>query len=98
MGSAGGPTFVISGKGGSQDARPVGGMGAVYGPMATELGDALYLSQPVRQITQDAGGVTVRADDFRVRARRAVVAIRWRSPARSSTSRCCPSIGHSCIS
>jgi monoamine oxidase len=75
MASAGGPTFVISGKGGSQDARPVGGMGAIYGPMAAELGDALHLSQPVRQITQDNDGVTVRADGLTVRARRVIVAI-----------------------
>ena len=75
MASAGGPTFVISGKGGSQDARPVGGMGAIYRPMAAALGDALQLSQPVRQITQDADGVTVQADDLTVRARRAIVAI-----------------------
>ena len=75
MASGGGPTFVISGKGGAQDARPVGGMGAIYGPMAAELGDALHLSQPVRQITQDADGVTVRADDLTVRARRVIVAI-----------------------
>jgi monoamine oxidase len=75
MASGGGPTFVISGKGGSQDARPVGGMGAIYRPMAAELGDAVHLSQPVRQIAQDADGVTVRAHDLTVRARRVVVAI-----------------------
>jgi monoamine oxidase len=75
MASGGGPTFVISGKGGAQDARPVGGMGAIYGPMAAELGDALHLSAPVRQIDQDADGVTVRADDLTVRARRVIVAI-----------------------
>ncbi len=75
MGSAGGPTFVISGEGGAQDARPVGGMGAIYRPMAGELGDALQLSRPVRQISQDADGVTVRADGVTVRARRAVVAV-----------------------
>ena len=75
MGSGGGPMFVISGKGGAQDARPVGGMGAIYGPIAAELGDALHLSQPVRQIAQDADGVTVRADDVTVRARRVIVAI-----------------------
>ena len=39
MGSGGGPTFVISGKGGAQDARPVGGMGAIYGPITAELGE-----------------------------------------------------------
>ena len=75
MGSGGGPNFVISSKGGAQDARPVGGMGAIYGPMAAELGDALHLSQPVRHITQDADGVTVRADGLTVRARRVIVAI-----------------------
>jgi monoamine oxidase len=75
MGSGGGPNFVISSKGGSQDARPVGGMGAIYGPMATELGEAVHLSRPVRQITQDDDGVTVVADDLTVRARRAIVAI-----------------------
>jgi monoamine oxidase len=80
MGSAGsstigGPTFVISGKGGAQDARPVGGMGAIYRQMAAELGDALQLSRPVRRIAQDAEGVTVRSDDLTVRARRVIVAI-----------------------
>jgi monoamine oxidase len=80
MGSAGsstigGPTFVISGNGGAQDARPVGGMGAIYRQMAAELGDALHLSRPVRQIAQDADGVTVRSDDLTVRARRVIVAI-----------------------
>jgi monoamine oxidase len=75
MGSGGGPTFVISGKGGAQDARPVGGMGAISGPIAAELADALHLSQPVRQITQDADGVTVTADGTTVRARRVIVAI-----------------------
>jgi len=80
MGSAGsstigGPTFVISGKGGAQDARPVGGMGAIYHQIAAELGDALQLSRPVRHIAQDAAGVTVRSDDLAVRAGRVIVAI-----------------------
>jgi monoamine oxidase len=75
MGSGGGPTFVISGKGGAQDARPVGGMGAIYRPMASELGDSLHLSRPVRQITQDAAGATVTADGLTVRAGRVIVAI-----------------------
>ncbi|CDO90444.1 monoamine oxidase [Mycobacterium triplex] len=75
MGSGGGPTFVISGKGGAQDARPVGGMGAIYRPIVAELADALHLSQPVRQIAQDADGVTITAADLTVRARRVIVAI-----------------------
>ncbi len=50
-------------------------MGAISGPMAAEIGDALHLSQPVRRIEQDEDGVTVRADDMTVRARRAIVAV-----------------------
>jgi monoamine oxidase len=73
--SAGGLTFAISGKGGSQDARPVGGMGAIYRPIAAELGEALHLSRPVQQISQDADGVTVSADGMTLRARRVIVAI-----------------------
>jgi monoamine oxidase len=75
MASGGGPDFVVSNKDGAQDARPVGGMGAIYRPMAAELGDALQLSQPVRHIAQDADGVTVRSDDLTVRAGRAIVAV-----------------------
>ncbi|MEE6137380.1 FAD-dependent oxidoreductase [Mycobacterium sp. 050128] len=76
MGSSnGGATFVISGKGGAQDARPVGGMGALHRPMVAELGDALHLSRPVHQIAQDADGVTVTAQGLTVRAKRAIVAI-----------------------
>ncbi|MDT5092103.1 MAG: monoamine oxidase [Mycobacterium sp.] len=75
MASGGGPGFVLGGEGASQDSRIVGGMGAVYGPMTAEIGDALHLSQPVRRIEQDGDGVTVRAEDMTVRARRAVVAV-----------------------
>ncbi|WP_441962731.1 flavin monoamine oxidase family protein [Mycolicibacterium houstonense] len=75
MGSGGGPVFVISNKGGAQDARVCGGMGAIYGPMAAELGAALHLSQPVRLITYDDCGVTVHADDMAVRARQVIVAV-----------------------
>jgi monoamine oxidase len=73
--SGGGPVFVIAIKDGAQDARPVGGMGAIYRPMAAELGDALQLSQPVRHIAQDADGVTIRSEDAVVRARRVIVAV-----------------------
>jgi monoamine oxidase len=75
MGSGGGPDFVVSSKDGAQDSRPVGGMGAIYRPMAAELGDALHLAQPVRFIAQDADGVTIRCDDLTVRARRVIVAV-----------------------
>ena len=62
-------------KGGAEDERPVGGMGAIYRPIAAELGDSIHLSQPVRHIAQDADGVTVRSDDMTVRAQRAIVAV-----------------------
>ncbi|OBF84993.1 monoamine oxidase [Mycobacterium sp. 852002-51163_SCH5372311] len=75
MASGGGPGFVLGGKGASQDARVVGGMGAIYRPMAAELGDAIQLSQPVRSITQDADGVTVRSERDGIRAQHAVVAV-----------------------
>jgi monoamine oxidase len=75
MASGGGPDFVVSNKDGSQDARPVGGMGAIYRPMAAELGDALQLSQPVRRIAHDDDAVTVCSDELRVRARRVIVAV-----------------------
>lgn len=75
MASGGGPSFVFGAEGGSQDSRPVGGMGAIYRPMVAELGDALHLSQPVRTIAQDGNGVSVQAEGMTVRARRAVVAV-----------------------
>jgi monoamine oxidase len=75
MASGGGPTFVLGIKDASQDARPIGGMGAIYRPMAAEIGDAIHLSQPVRSIARDADGVTVRSDGLEVRARHAIVAV-----------------------
>jgi monoamine oxidase len=75
MASGGGPRFVLGIKDASQDSRPVGGMGAIYRPMAAEIGDSIHLAQPVRRIFQDADGVTIRSDDITVRARRAVVAV-----------------------
>lgn len=75
MASGGGPGFLLGVKDGAQDSRIVGGMGAVYRPMADEIGDSLHLSQPVRRIDQDADGVTVRSDDMVVRAQRVIVAV-----------------------
>jgi monoamine oxidase len=75
MASAGGPSFVLGVKDAAEDARPVGGMGAIHRPMVAELGDSIHLSQPVRSIFQDADGVVVRSDDMVVRARRAIVAV-----------------------
>ena len=55
------PGVRVRRRGRLQDSRIVGGMGAVYGPMAAEIGDSLHLSQPVRRIDQDDEGVTVRS-------------------------------------
>lgn len=75
MASGGGPGFVLGVADAAQDSRPVGGMGAIYRPMAAELGRSLHLSQPVHTIAQDASGVTVTTDHVSVRARRAIVAV-----------------------
>ncbi|MCW2686340.1 MAG: Amine oxidase, partial [Mycobacterium sp.] len=75
MASGGGPSFVLGVKDGAEDARPVGGMGAIYRPMAAEIGDSVHLAQPVRRVEQHADGVTVRSDDMTVRAQRAIVAV-----------------------
>lgn len=75
MGSGGGPNFVLSNKGGSQDARVHGGMGAISDPMAAELAGALHLSQPVHQIDRDDDGVTVHSGGMTVRAARVIVAV-----------------------
>ncbi|CAN5386071.1 FAD-dependent oxidoreductase [soil metagenome] len=75
LASSGGPDFVLGVKDAAEDARPVGGMGAIYRPMAAELDDAIQLGQPVRSIHQDADGVTVRSDRISVRASRVIVAV-----------------------
>jgi monoamine oxidase len=75
MACSGGPSFVLGVKDAAEDARPVGGMGAIHRAIANELGDDIHLSQPVRSITQDADGVTVRSEDMVVRARRVIVAV-----------------------
>jgi monoamine oxidase len=73
--SAGGPAFLLGVKDAAEDSRPVGGMGAIHRAIAAELGDTIHLSQPVRSISQDDDGVTVRSEDMVVRARRVVVTV-----------------------
>ena len=99
MGSAGGPSFVLGGKGASQDSRVVGGMGAIYQPMAAELGDAVQLSQPVRYISagQLRGNRAIRNTTASGRGAPSS-RFRWRSPAKSSMSQCFPLIGPFCTS
>jgi monoamine oxidase len=67
--------YLISTEGGAQADRYEGGMQLVAERVAQELGDAVRLSQPVRRITQDAGGVAVEGDRFMYSGQRAVVAL-----------------------
>ncbi|KMO67454.1 MAG: FAD-dependent oxidoreductase [Mycolicibacterium rufum] len=75
LASAGGPDFVLGVEGAAEDARPVGGMGAIYRPMADRLADVLSLGAPARSISQDSAGVTVRCDSREVRGSRVIVAV-----------------------
>lgn len=75
MAAAGGPGFVLGVKDAAEDARPVGGMGAIHRAVVSALGDCVHLSQPVRRIVQDDDGVTVHSDGMTVRARRVVVTV-----------------------
>jgi monoamine oxidase len=75
LASGGGPGFVLGIRGASQDARPIGGMGAIYHAVANDLGDAIQLSQPVRRIVQDPDGVVVHAEGVSVHADKVIVAV-----------------------
>ena len=75
MAAAGGPSFVLGVKDAAEDARPVGGMGAIHAAMTAELGDVVLLDHPVHSVAQDDHGVTVRSDDTVVRARRVIVTV-----------------------
>jgi monoamine oxidase len=66
---------LLSVKDGFQQDRVVGGMQAIVNKMAAELGRALHLNAPVRQISQDDSGVIVTADAVTVQARRVIVAL-----------------------
>ena len=73
--SAGSLEKLVETDGGAQEARIVGGSQRICLEMAAALGDRIRLNAPVLRIEHDADGVTVSGDDFRVRARRAIVAI-----------------------
>jgi len=66
--------MIGSGKGEAEEFRVRGGAQAMAKKIAELLGDNLYLRNPVRQITQDARGVTVSSESVSVRARRVIVA------------------------
>ena len=73
--SANGLNHLTAVEGGYQQDRVRGGAQLIAERMADELGDALVLSTPVREINQDERGVTVWGDGIEVSAERVVVAI-----------------------
>ncbi|HEY0973797.1 MAG TPA: flavin monoamine oxidase family protein [Solimonas sp.] len=73
--SAGSLEKLVETDGGAQESRIVGGSQRICLEMAAALGDRIRLNAPVLRIEHDADGVTACGDDFRVRARRAIVAI-----------------------
>jgi monoamine oxidase len=73
--SANGFNRLLTIEGGYQQDRVTGGAQTIADRVATELGNALRLRTPVREITQDSNGVVVRGDGIEVRARRVIVAI-----------------------
>lgn len=60
---------------GAQERRIVGGSVRISEELAHALGDRIVLSAPVRELCQDADGVTVRYDGGEIRARYAVVTL-----------------------
>ena len=73
--SADGLNRLLAVEGGYQQDRIEGGAQAMANRMATDLGDALRLGAPVREIAQDADGVRIAADGAAVHAKRAIVAV-----------------------
>ncbi len=62
-------------RGGAQEKRFVGGSAAIPNRMARALGKRVVLHAPVRKISQDGKGVTIRVRGFDVQANRAIVAV-----------------------
>jgi monoamine oxidase len=62
-------------EGGAQENLVDGGLGALAGSMAEQLGDAVELESPVRSIRHEPPGVVVDAGRLRVHAGFAVVAV-----------------------
>jgi monoamine oxidase len=73
--SHGGLLKLMSVQGGDQQDRVKGGAQTIANRIAAQLGDAIHLSSPVRQITQDDTGVEVVSDTVTVRAQRVILAV-----------------------
>ena len=64
---------LINTAGGAQDSRFVGGSQLVSIRLAQQLGNRVFLNQPVRRITQGSGGVTVQTDHLTVKGKQVIV-------------------------
>lgn len=76
--AAGGVNRLIETDGGAQETRIVGGSQQIALAMAHQLEDSVLLGEPVQRIEQTPTGVSVKAAEVTVTARRAIVAM---SPA-----------------
>jgi monoamine oxidase len=73
--AAGSLDALINTEGGAQQDRVVGGTQLLATRLAAQLGERVWLSAPVRRVTQDARSVVVEGDRFQVRADSVIVAI-----------------------
>ncbi|MFB8004928.1 flavin monoamine oxidase family protein [Nocardia sp. NPDC056000] len=85
----GGIDHMLNITGGAQESRVVGGTVRIAQRLAEDLGDAVVLDSPVREILQDADGVSVRSARVEVRADRVIVAM---SPADADRIHVTPSL------
>ena len=88
--SAGTLDNLINTANGAQDSRIVGGSQLLCLKMAEPLHARLRLQRVVRDVAQDADGVTVSGDGFSVRARRAILAL---PPTLAGRIRYTPALG-----
>ncbi len=66
---------VVNIKDGHQESRVVGGTQAILNRVHEQLGDAVRLSSPVREVSQRKDSVEIVSSDASVKARRVVVAV-----------------------
>lgn len=79
--AGGGLTSLLSAGGGAQQDRIVGGSQLIAIGLARELGNRVLYRAAVHTVTQDASGIEVAGDGFKVRAQRAIIAM---SPAQAA--------------
>lgn len=65
--------WAVGAIGGAQQDLIVGGMQSIALRIAARLGDSVHLQNPVRRVSQNAGGVEIFADRTTVSARRTII-------------------------